>query len=50
VYVADVFIQFSGFRASRGRWRWVLLLVGFAFAGTLTHFFTSGIFGGRAGG
>jgi len=44
VYVADVFIQFSGFRASRARWRWVLLLVGFAFAGVLTHFFASGIF------
>jgi hypothetical protein len=46
VYVADVFIQFSGFRASRSRWRWVLLLVGFAFAGVLTHFFSSGIFDG----
>jgi hypothetical protein len=45
VYVADVFIQFSGFRASRARWRWILLLVGFAFAGVLTHFFSSGIFG-----
>ena len=45
VYVADVFIQFSGFRASRTRWRWVLLAVGFAFAGVLTHFFASGVFG-----
>jgi hypothetical protein len=44
VYVADVFIQFSGFRASRARWRWVLLIVGFAFAGALTHFFSSGMF------
>jgi|SRR3989475_6002411 len=46
VYVADVFIQLSGFRASRGRWRLVLLVVGFAFAGVLTHFFSSGMFGG----
>jgi len=44
VYVADVFIQFSGFRASRTRWRWVLLVVGFAFAGVLTHFFSTGMF------
>jgi len=44
VYVADVFIQFSGFRTSRSRWRWVLLLVGFAFAAVLTHFFSTGIF------
>jgi hypothetical protein len=45
VYVADVFIQMSGFRASRARWRWALLLVGFAFAGVLTHFFASAMFG-----
>jgi hypothetical protein len=43
-YVADVFIQLSGFRASRSRWRWLLALVGFAFASVLTHFFASGIF------
>jgi hypothetical protein len=46
VYVADVFIQFSGFRTSRLRWRWLLLLVGFAFAGVLTHFFSTGILEG----
>ena len=46
VYVADVFIQFSGFRPSRARWRWILLVVGFAFAGVLTHFFSAGMFGG----
>lgn len=44
VYVADVFIQFSGFRASRRRWRLLLLVVGFAFAGVVTHFFSTGIF------
>jgi hypothetical protein len=46
VYIADVFIQFSGFRASRARWRWVLLVVGFAFAGVLTHFMSTGMFSG----
>jgi hypothetical protein len=44
VYVVDVFIQLSGFRASRRRWRLILLVVGFAFAGVLTHFFSTGIF------
>ena len=38
VYVPDVFIQFSGFRDSRARWRLVFLVVGFAFAAVLTHF------------
>jgi len=47
VYVADVFIQVSGFRASRARWRWILLIVGFSFAAVLTHFFSSGIFNGH---
>jgi hypothetical protein len=49
VYVADVFIQVSGFRAGRPRWRQVLLLVGFAFAAVLAHFFATGIFAGRNG-
>jgi hypothetical protein len=48
VYLADVFVQFSGFRASRARWRWVLLGVGFSFAAVLTHFFASGVFGASA--
>jgi hypothetical protein len=43
VYLADIFIQFSGFRASRTRWRWVLLGVGFAFAAVITHFVAGGI-------
>ncbi len=49
VYVADVFIQLSGFREGRSRWRLVLLLVGFAFAAVLAHFFSTGIFTGKAG-
>jgi hypothetical protein len=44
VYVADVFIQFSGFRNSRAQWRWALLAVGFAFAAVITHFVSSGAF------
>jgi hypothetical protein len=44
VYVPDVFIQFSGFRNSRARWRPVLLVVGFAFAAVLTHFVSRGAF------
>ena len=48
VYVPDVFIQFSGFRNSRARWRLVLLVVGFAFAAVLTHFVSWGAFGGSA--
>lgn len=50
VYVADVFIQFSGFRESRSSWRWLLLLVGFAFAAVITHFVSSGMFATRHGG
>ena len=48
-YVADLFIQLSGFRESRATWRLVILLVGFAFAGVLTHFFASGIFASASG-
>ena len=46
VYVPDVFIQFSGFRNSRARWRLALLVVGFAFAAVLTHFVSGGAFSG----
>ena len=44
VYIADVFIQLSGFRDSRTVWRWLLLVVGFAFAAVLTHFMSGGMF------
>ncbi len=43
-YVADVFVQLSGFRALWIRWRWLLLMLGIAFAGVLTHFFSLGMF------
>ena len=48
-YVADLFIQFSGFRESRSVWRLVILGVGLAFAGVLTHFFASGMFANPSG-
>lgn len=48
VYVPDVFIQFSGFRSSRARWRLLLLVVGFAFAAVLTHFISGGAFSGSS--
>jgi hypothetical protein len=35
-YVAHVFLQLSGFRAQRGRWRLALLVAGCAFAAVLT--------------
>ena len=52
VYIADVFIQMSGFRASRAHWRWIFIAVGFSFAAILTHFFSMGIVsgGGSTGG
>jgi hypothetical protein len=49
VYLADIFIQLSGFRGNRAVWRRVLLVVGFAFAATLSHFFARGMFTVRGG-
>jgi hypothetical protein len=46
VYLADVFIQLSGFRESRRVWRWVILLVGFTFAAIVAHFMSQGMVGG----
>jgi len=44
VYVADVFIQSSGFRSSRHVWRWAFLIVGYAFAAVLTHVMSGNMF------
>jgi hypothetical protein len=46
VYVADVFVQFSGLHQAWRTGRMVLLMVGTAFAATITHFFAKSIFGG----
>lgn len=43
-YVVDIFGQLSQFRDRRDSWRFVILLVGFAFAATLTRFFALGFF------
>jgi len=44
VYAVDLFVQFSGLRSSWSRVRWAVLLVGTAFAATITHFFSQGLF------
>lgn len=43
-YIPDVFAQMSGLRDSWLCYRWVVLVVGLAFAGVLTHFWSSAIF------
>jgi hypothetical protein len=43
-YVPDVFAQMSSMRDSWLRYRWVVFLVGLAFAAVLTHFWSLGIF------
>jgi hypothetical protein len=44
-YIPDVFAQMSSLRESWLRYRWVVLVVGLAFAGVLTHFLSVGMFG-----
>ena len=43
-YVVDVVAQLSAFRATWLHFRWMLFVVGLAFAGVLTYFFASGLF------
>jgi hypothetical protein len=43
-YVVDVMAQLSGFRMAWLRYRWLLFVVGVAFAAVLTYFFATGIF------
>jgi hypothetical protein len=43
-YVADIFVQFSGLDAAWRRGRAGLLIVGIAFAATITHFVAQGFF------
>lgn len=43
-YVVDLFLQFSHFREERGRWRVLIVVIGFAFAAALTRFFAVGMF------
>ena len=46
-YIPDIFAQVSGFRGMWQRYRWILFLIGIAFAGTLTRFWALAIFGGH---
>jgi hypothetical protein len=43
-YVVDVVAQLSAFRLVWLRFRWALFVLGVAFAGALTYFFSSGLF------
>src|ERR1700704_6853506 len=44
-YIPDVFAQMSGLRDSWLRSRWVLFVIGLAFAAILAHFFSLSMFG-----
>jgi hypothetical protein len=41
VYAVDLFVQFAGLRAAWAQWRWVVLVVGTAFAAVIAHFVLS---------
>jgi hypothetical protein len=43
-YIADIFAQLSGFRLVWVKYRWILLMVGILFAGTITRFFALAMF------
>ena len=43
-YLVDVAAQLSTSRMTWLRYRWALFLIGVAFAGALTYFFSSGLF------
>jgi hypothetical protein len=44
-YVVDVAAQSSAFRATWLRHRWILFAIGVAFAGIITRFIATGLFG-----
>jgi hypothetical protein len=44
VYVPDLFVQFSGLDAAWRRGRVIVLIIGTAFAATITHFVAPGLF------
>ena len=47
-YLPDVFAQMSGLRETWLRYRWIVLVVGLAFAGVLTHFWSLAMFSHEA--
>jgi hypothetical protein len=46
-YLVDIFVQMSSFRELWRRARWILFVVGLAFAAVLTRFFSMGLFSSR---
>jgi hypothetical protein len=46
-YVVDIVVQMSGFRDTWLKMRWILFVIGLAFAATLTHFFAFSMFNQR---
>ena len=42
-FVSDLFVQFSGLRTPWEKTRWIVLLVGSAFAAVIAHFFSMAI-------
>ena len=43
-YLVDIFVQMSGFRDAWRKARWILFVVGLAFAAILTRFVSMGFF------
>ena len=43
-YVGDIFVQLSGFRQVWQNWRWLLFVIGLAFAAIITRWFAIVIF------
>jgi hypothetical protein len=46
-YLVDIFAQMSNFREAWNLARWIVFIVGTAFAAVLTRFFAFGMFGGH---
>jgi hypothetical protein len=44
-YIPDIFAQMSSLRDSWLRYRWIVFVIGLAFAGVLAHFWSLGLFG-----
>lgn len=46
-YIVDVFVQYSAYRQTWKRMRWILFLIGTVFAAILTRFITMSMFAGH---
>jgi hypothetical protein len=49
-YLSDVFVQISGFRDAWQKWRWVLFIIGTAFAAIITRWVAITFFAPSGGG